>query len=67
MVCYHIMFNKENICLKHYLEIQTDLELRDSRWSSGRGQCIKKRDGQFFILSDAFVSIVKPQFDSSSS
>ena len=31
MVSYHIMFTKEKICLKHYLEIQTDLELRDSR------------------------------------
>lgn len=31
MISYHIMFTKENICLKNYLEIQTDLELRDGR------------------------------------
>lgn len=67
MVSCHSMFTKETICSKHYLEIQIDLELRYSSRIARRGQCIKERDGQFFILSHAFVSIVKPQFNSSSS
>ena len=56
------MFTKKKIRLKHYLEIQTDIELAQSRrrW----GPRIKKRDGQIFHFQ--FVSIVKPQFDSSS-
>ena len=58
--------NKKIPCLKNYLEIQTDIELRQNRRISRRGQRIKKRNGQFFVLSDAFVSIVKPQFDPSS-
>ena len=60
------MFTKKKICLRHYLEIQTDVELGQSRRVSRRCQRIKKRDGQIFILSDAFASIVKPQFDPSS-
>ena len=56
------MFTKKKVCLKHYLEIQTDIELAQSRrmW----GPRMKKRDGQIFHFQ--FVSIVKPQFDSSS-
>ena len=59
------MFTKKKICLQHYLEIQTDLEMWQSRRISRRGQRVKERNSQIFILSGAFVSIVKPQFDSS--
>lgn len=59
------MFTQKKISLKHYLEVQIDIKLWQSRRISRQGQRIKKRDGQIFILSDAFVTIVKPQFDSS--